>query len=234
VDLYPSIDLRGGKCVRLVQGDFDRETVYGDDPIAVAKHYAAAGATWIHVVDLDAARRRGADNRDLVLAIAAATPARVQVGGGITDVSLLDEGVERVVFGSLALSDPAAVRGFIEAWSGRVAVAADHWAGDVRDHAWETSTGLDLRDFVRGFDSEKLGAFLITDVQRDGMLAGPDVDRYREIAALSVAPVLASGGVSSLDDLRALADTGVAGAIVGTALYEGRFTIDEALAASAR
>lgn len=232
MELYPSIDIRNGKCVRLVQGDFDRETIYEDDPVAIAKRYDDAGAKWIHVVDLDAARRQGS-NRDLVVEIARSTNARVQVGGGITDTELLDAGVDRVVFGSYALSTPVAVRAFVELLPGRIVVAADHWDGEVRDHAWETATGLDIGDLVRVYNTAELGAFVITNVARDGMLEGPDVDRYRDLVELSVAPIIASGGVSSLDDIRALAHTGVAGVIVGKALYEGRFTVDEALAACA-
>jgi phosphoribosylformimino-5-aminoimidazole carboxamide ribotide isomerase len=232
MELYPAIDIRGGMYVRLEQGDFAKATVYGDDPLQVAHRYAEAGASWIHVVDLDAASKRGS-NRDLVIEIAASVLARVQTGGGITDPELLDHGIARIVFGSYALSTPVTVRALIEAMPGKIAVAADHWGGDVRDHAWSTPTGLDLRDLVRTFNTEELGALIVTDISRDGMLEGPDTDRYRELVELCVAPVIASGGVGTLDHLRALRDTGVDGAIVGKALYEGRFTIEEAIAACA-
>jgi phosphoribosylformimino-5-aminoimidazole carboxamide ribotide isomerase len=230
MQLYPAIDIRGGACVRLQQGDFAKETVYSADPLEVAKRYEEAGARWIHVVDLDAAAKRGS-NRDLIIEIAASVGARVQTGGGITDPELLRHGISRIVFGSYALSTPVMVRAFIELMPGKIAVAADHWDGDVRDHAWTKPTGLDLRDLLRTFNTEELGAFIVTDISRDGMLEGPDTDRYRDVVDLSVAPVIASGGVGTLDHLRALRDTGVEGVIVGKALYEGRFTVEEAIAA---
>jgi phosphoribosylformimino-5-aminoimidazole carboxamide ribotide isomerase len=232
MELYPAIDIRRGKCVRLEQGDFAKATVYSDDPLDVAKRFEAAGARWIHVVDLDAARKRHS-NRELVIEIAKSVKARVQTGGGIKDPDLLDHGIARVVFGSYALSSPVMVRAYIEMAPGKIAVAADHWDGDVRDHAWTKPTGLALRDLIRTFNTDELGAFVVTDISRDGMLEGPDTARYRELVELSVAPVIASGGVGTLDHLRALRDTGVEGAIVGKALYEGRFTLEEALGACA-
>jgi phosphoribosylformimino-5-aminoimidazole carboxamide ribotide isomerase len=228
IDLYPAIDIRGGRCVRLVQGDFDRETVYGDDPIAIAKEYETAGARWIHVVDLDAARRQGS-NRAVIEATAAAVDVQVQTGGGVRDGSLLGRGVARVVFGSAALVDPAMVTEVAHGHPGGVAVGLDHRDGEVRVRGWEEGSGRRLDDIVAEFTGAGVAAFVVTDIGRDGMLAGPDVDGLRMLAARTPVPVIASGGVGTLDDLRMLTETGVAGVIVGKALYERRFTVEQAL-----
>jgi len=231
-DLYPSIDLRGGRVVRLHQGDFDRETVYGDDPIAVARSFEAAGAHWIHVVDLDAARRDGS-NRELVTAIAAAVDVPVQAGGGVRDGSLLDEGVERVVVGSAAVEDPELVRSMAERWPNRVAVGLDHWDGEVRVRGWEQGSGRQLREVAAGLALRGVAAFVVTDISRDATLGGPDLDGLTRLQASTPVPVIASGGVGTLDDLAALRSLGVAGAIVGKALYEGVFSVEEAVRACA-
>lgn len=228
MDLYPAIDLRGGRCVRLVQGDFAQETVYGDDPVAVAKGFAAAGAPWIHVVDLDAARRQGS-NRGVVEAVAGAVGVPVQTGGGVRDGSLLATGVRRIVLGSVALDDPDVVDQLAAAHPGRVAVGLDHRDGEVRVRGWEQGSGARLLDLVERFAGVGVAAIVVTDIGRDGMLTGPDVAGYRTLVAATDVPVIASGGVGTLDDLRVLRDTGVAGVIVGKALYEGRFTVEEAL-----
>jgi phosphoribosylformimino-5-aminoimidazole carboxamide ribotide isomerase len=232
MDLYPAIDLRGAHVVRLLQGDFERETVYGDDPVLVANAYADAGAPWVHIVDLDAARRSGS-NRDLVVAVAAAVSIPVQSGGGVRDASLLADGVTRVVVGSAAVEDPSVVRTLATEWPDQVAVGLDHWAGEVRTRGWQEGSGRQLLDLVDELGMPGVGAFVVTDIARDGVLEGPDLDGYRALVARTRVPVIASGGVGSLDDLRALAGSGVAGAIVGKALYEGRFTVEEAVAACA-
>ena len=229
MDLYPAIDLRRGRVVRLRQGDFSDETVYGDDPIAVAKEFEAAGARWIHVVDLDSARGDGS-NRDVFVAIARAVNASVQTGGGVRDGSLLDDGVARVVVGSMAVTDPDATSALIAAHPGCVAVGLDHRDGRVLTRGWEQRSDRDVRDVAAALASPDLAAFVVTDVSRDAMLQGPDVEGLTALAAATPVPVIASGGVSSLDDVRALRATGVAGAIVGKALYEKRFTVADALA----
>jgi phosphoribosylformimino-5-aminoimidazole carboxamide ribotide isomerase len=231
-DIYPSIDLRGGRVVRLHQGDFDRETVYGDDPIAVARAFETAGARWIHVVDLDAARRDGS-NRELVTAIAASVDVPVQTGGGVRDGSLLDGGIERVVVGSAAVEDPALVRSMAERWPNRVAVGLDHWDGEVRVRGWEQGSGRRLFDVAAELALPGVAAFVVTDISRDATLGGPDLDGLKFLQAATSVPVIASGGVGTLDDLGALRSLGVAGAIVGKAIYDGRFTVEEALRACA-
>jgi phosphoribosylformimino-5-aminoimidazole carboxamide ribotide isomerase len=231
-DLYPSIDLRGGRVVRLHQGDFDRETVYGDDPIAVARSFEAAGARWIHVVDLDAARRDGS-NRDLVVAIASSVSVPVQSGGGVRDGSLLDEGVARVVVGSVAIEEPEVVRSMAERWPERVAVGLDHRDGEVHYRGWEQGSGRQLLDVASELAIPGVAAFLVTEISRDATMAGPDTEGLGKLLASTSVPVIASGGVGSLDDLVALRSSGVAGVIVGKAIYEGRFKVEEAVLACA-
>lgn len=232
IDLYPAIDLRGGRCVRLHQGDFDHETVYGDDPVAQAKRFAEAGAAWIHVVDLDASRGQGS-NRDAVLAIAGAVdPVRVQTGGGVRDGSLLADGVARVVVASIAIADPHSVARLIEQNPGRVAIGLDHWEGEIRTRGWEERSGTKLLDAVSWPEFTGAAGLVVTNIAKDATLEGPDVEGLAAVVDATSIPVIASGGVGTLDDIRRLAgSTGVAGVIVGKALYEGRFTVEEALVA---
>ncbi|MDP9463195.1 MAG: HisA/HisF-related TIM barrel protein [Actinomycetota bacterium] len=232
VELFPAIDLRDGQVVRLVQGDYGNETVYGNDPVAVARSFADAGASWIHVVDLDAARSGSPQNRPVVAAIAAAIAGRAQVqtGGGVralADVQLLaDAGVARVVMGSAAVQYPELVDA--AALVIAVAVGLDHRDGEVAIHGWTEGSGVSLDEALGWFPAAS--AFVITDITRDGMLEGPDVEGLAAAAARSTAPVIASGGVSSLADIAALANVaGIAGIITWKALYEGRFTVAEAL-----
>jgi phosphoribosylformimino-5-aminoimidazole carboxamide ribotide isomerase len=232
VQLFPAIDLRGGRVVRLQQGDYDQETVYGDDPVAVARAFEAAGAPWIHVVDLDAARRAGS-NRAVVVDVAHAVSVPVQTGGGVRDGSLLDEGVARVVVGSAAVEDPELVRRLASEYPDRVAVGLDHRDGEVRVRGWEQGSGRNLLDLVEELALPGVGAFVITDISRDAMLGGPDVKGLTTVRQRTAVPVIASGGVGSIADITALRDTGVAGVIVGKAIYEKRFTVEEAVAACA-
>jgi phosphoribosylformimino-5-aminoimidazole carboxamide ribotide isomerase len=242
VDLYPAIDLRGGRCVRLHQGDYDQETVYGDDPLEQAQAFASAGAPWIHVVDLDAARTGDPANRPVIRALAASVGVPVQTGGGVRTEAdaddLLDAGVARVVIGSAAVEDPSLVERLASRHPGRVAVGLDHRDGEVRTRGWKEGSGRRLHDLVGELSSGGVAAFVVTDIARDGVLQGADVDGYAALLAATSVPVIASGGVGSLDDLRALDRLDVdgrrlAGAITGKALYEGRFTVAEALAAVA-
>jgi len=241
MDLYPAIDLRGGRAVRLYQGDYDRETVYNDDPVAQAQAFAAEGARWIHVVDLDAARSGRPVNRDVIGAIAAAVDVPIQTGGGVRDEDaadeLLDAGVTRVVLGTAALEQPALVRRL--AGRMRVAVGLDARGREVAVRGWEKGSGRDLLDVAREFADCGVDALVVTEIGRDGTLEGPDLEGLGEVLAASEVPVIASGGVGSLADLTALAGLEVegrrlSGAIVGRALYEGAFTLTDALAAARR
>jgi phosphoribosylformimino-5-aminoimidazole carboxamide ribotide isomerase len=231
MELYPAIDLRGGRCVRLYQGDFDQETVYGDDPVGQATRFAEAGAPWVHVVDLDASRGQGA-NRDVVTAVAAAIgPVRVQTGGGVRDGSLLADGVARIVLGSLAVNERERAAELVERHPGQVAIGLDHWDGEIRTRGWEERSGVQLLDAVGWPEFARAAALVVTNIAKDATLEGPDLDGLANVVRATTIPVIASGGVGSLDDLHALTNTGVEGVIVGKALYEGRFTIEEALAA---
>ncbi|HLT69828.1 MAG TPA: 1-(5-phosphoribosyl)-5-[(5-phosphoribosylamino)methylideneamino]imidazole-4-carboxamide isomerase [Acidimicrobiales bacterium] len=237
-ELYPAIDLRGGRCVRLYQGDFARETVYGEDPVAQARAFVAAGARWLHVVDLDAARTGTAANREVVAAIAAAVDVPVQAGGGVRDDeaadALLAAGVRRVVVGTAALDDPDWVRRLADRHPGRVAVGLDARGREVAVRGWTEGSGQDLVEVARRFDDAGVAALVVTEIGRDGTLAGPDLDQLAAVLAATRLDVVASGGVGSLDDLRALAGLEVggrrlAGAIVGRALYEGAFPLSAAV-----
>jgi phosphoribosylformimino-5-aminoimidazole carboxamide ribotide isomerase len=234
VELYPAIDLREGRVVRLSQGDYAAETVYGDDPVAVAAGFAGAGAPWVHVVDLDAARTGDPVNRPVVASIARALEgrARLQTGGGVRSVAdaeaLAAAGVARVVMGSAAVRDPALVA--VASSVLPVAVGLDHRGGELAVHGWTEGSGVALAAALGMFPTA--AAFVITDIARDGMLVGPDVEGLAAAAQATDVPVIASGGVASLADLAVLAGVpGLAGVITGKALYEGRFTVAEALAA---
>jgi phosphoribosylformimino-5-aminoimidazole carboxamide ribotide isomerase len=233
-DLYPAIDLRGGKVVRLAKGDYAAETIYGDDPVTAALRFTDAGAPWVHVVDLDAARSGDPVNRPVVAAIAAALDgrARLQTGGGVRTVADAEElaraGVDRVVMGSAAIADPSTVTAASSVIS--VAVGLDHRDGEIAVHGWTEGSGVRLDDAFGRFP--EAAAFVITDISRDGMLAGPDVEGLAAAVAATSVPVIASGGVASIDDIVALAAIrGLGGIITGKAIYERRFTVAEALTA---
>lgn len=240
MDLYPAIDLRGGRAVRLHQGDYARETVYGDDPVAVALGFAAAGARWIHVVDLDAARSGAPVHRTVVGAIAAAVAphgVQVQSGGGVRSeeaaAGLADVGVARVVIGTAAMEDPALVRRI--AARQPAAVGLDGRSGVVAVRGWLEAGGASVLDVLPRFEDAGVAAVVITEIAVDGTLAGPDLTGLVAALERTALPIVASGGVGTLDDLAALRDLSgagrrLAGAITGKALYEGRFTVADALA----
>jgi phosphoribosylformimino-5-aminoimidazole carboxamide ribotide isomerase len=232
VILYPAIDLLDGEVVRLRQGEYGDSTVYGSDPVEVARGFVDAGATWVHMVDLDAARSGRAHNRGLIGGVAAALAGRasVQVGGGVRTVDdareLRDAGVARVVMGSAAVNDPP----LVERVAGvvPVAVGLDHRAGNIATHGWTESSGRMVLDVLADYPSAS--AFVITDISRDGMLVGPDVEGLVAAAAATGVPVIASGGVGTLAHLRELAAfPQLGGVIVGKAIYENRFTVAEAV-----
>ena len=246
MDLYPAIDLRDGRCVRLRQGSYDDETVYGSDPVAVAVGFASAGARWIHVVDLDAARTGSPQNRPVVGAIAEAVApsgVSVQSGGGVRSPdaasALWDLGVRRVVLGTAAVEDPALVTTLSSAHPGGVAVGIDTRDGEVAVRGWVAGGGLSAADLLARFADAGVTAVIVTDIGRDGMLAGPDVAGLGAVLDATDIDVIASGGVASAADIATLASMrgsggrGLAGAIVGKAIYEGRLSVEEGLAACA-
>jgi len=241
VIIYPAIDLRGGRVVRLTEGKFDQEKSYGDDPLAVAQGFKAAGATWLHVVDLDGAKDPAKRQTPLVEKLARESDLHVQTGGGIRDeaqvAALLAAGVQRVIVGSLAVRSPNLVRGWLQSFGPeKIILSPDvrlDGAGIPRIAAagWQETTGVALNDFLTGYLAVGLKHILCTDISRDGKLTGPNSALYAQLVKQFPSLALqASGGVSSLDDLRVLKTTGSAGAIVGRALYENKLTLQEALA----
>lgn len=233
--LYPAIDLMGGRCVRLRQGKFDEKTEYALDPVEQAQRYAAAGATNLHVVDLDGARDGNAKQTPLIARIVRECGLEVQVGGGIRSaeqaLALFEAGVARVVVGSLAVTQPEKMHELLEkVGPGRVTLAVDVADGEVATHGWTKGSGRSVNEVVESYRAEGLGHVLCTDIGRDGMLGGPNVDLYVSLqAAFPEMEIQASGGIGGLNDLVQLRAMGVKAAIIGKALYEGRFTIKEAL-----
>lgn len=235
--LLPAVDVAGGQAVRLVQGAAGSETGYGD-PVEAALAWQSAGAEWVHLVDLDAAFGRGS-NSELLAEVTGKLDIKVEMSGGIRDDASLERalstGCARVNIGTAAMENPDWVRLVIARHGMRIAVGLDVRGRTLAARGW-TQAGGDLYEALDRLDAEGCARYVITDVLKDGMLRGPNLDLYRDVCARTAAPVVASGGVSSLDDLRALAaltDVGVEGAIVGKALYAGAFTLGEALAAVA-
>lgn len=232
--LYPAIDLKDGQCVRLVRGDMDQATVFNDRPGDQARRFAAAGAAWLHVVDLNGAFEGRPVNADAVQDILTAGDLPVQLGGGIrtmqTIETWLEAGVSRVILGTVAVKDPALVREACRTWPGRVALGIDARGGRVAVEGWAEVSDIEARDLAVQFEDAGAAAIIYTDIDRDGVLQGPNVDATAALADAVTTPVIASGGVSSIDDLVALAAApGIAGAIVGRALYDGRVDLAAAL-----
>ena len=232
---YPAIDLKDGRCVRLVQGDMDRATVFGDDPAAQGRAFAAAGCEWIHVVDLNGAFAGRPVNADAVKGVIDAVDIPVQVGGGIRDLDRiadwLQKGAGRVVLGTLALHDPDLVAEACRRHPGRVAVGIDARDGRVAVEGWSQDSGVDVMELARAMEGAGAAALIHTDIARDGVLGGPNVEAMIALVEAVSLPVIASGGVASMDDIRALKRTGVlAGVICGRALYDGRIDPAEAAA----
>ncbi|RVV99342.1 1-(5-phosphoribosyl)-5-[(5-phosphoribosylamino)methylideneamino]imidazole-4-carboxamide isomerase [Mesobaculum littorinae] len=236
--LYPAIDLKDGHCVRLLRGDMGSATVFGEDPAAQARSFAEAGCDWLHLVDLNGAFEGRPVNAAAVEAILAAVEVPVQLGGGLRDMATieawLDRGVARVILGTVAVEDPDLVRAAARAFPGRVAVGLDARSGKVATRGWAEETDVDATDLAQSFEDAGVAAIIYTDIDRDGAMAGPNVLATEALARAVSIPVIASGGVSSMDDLTALRDTGViAGAISGRALYDGALDLRAALDALA-
>ena len=233
--LYPAIDLKDGACVRLQRGEMDRATVFNDDPGAQAKQFADAGCDWIHVVDLNGAFEGKPVNAEAVDAILAAVDVPVQLGGGIRSLDIaadwLDRGVRRIVLGTVAVKDPDMVIEACRRWPDRVAVGIDARGGFVAAEGWAEQSTLSVSELAGRFEDVGVAAIVYTDIDRDGMMQGVDVAATAALAAETAIPVIASGGIASIDDLRALRARGnIAGAISGRALYDGRLDIGVALA----
>jgi phosphoribosylformimino-5-aminoimidazole carboxamide ribotide isomerase len=231
--VIPAIDLRGGLCVRLRQGDYGQETVFGDDPAEMAARFEGEGAASIHLVDLDGAKTGSPVNITSVQRIMARIKIPCQLGGGIRDqatiAAWLDAGVDRVIVGTQALRDPDWFRTMTHRYPHRLVLGLDARAGKVAAEGWLETSTVDAVELARRFDDSPLAAIVYTDIARDGTLDGPNLQATRELAESVKAPVIASGGVGSLEDLDLLAALPIAGCIVGRAIYEGKFTLAEAI-----
>lgn len=234
--IYPAIDMRGGKCVRLLQGDYNQETVYGDSPLEMAKIFAEDGASWIHMVDLDGAKQGKRVNHQHVLEVKNNLQVNVQIGGGIRtedDVQFyINNGIGRVILGSAALTNPSFVEKMIQTYRDKIAIGIDAKDGYVATEGWLNTSTVKATDLGKKLAEMGAGVFIFTDIATDGMLSGPNVEAIVEMAKVTGKQVIASGGVSKLSDLQTLAtykENGVAGAIVGKALYTNQFTVSEAL-----
>jgi phosphoribosylformimino-5-aminoimidazole carboxamide ribotide isomerase len=232
--LYPAIDLKGGQCVRLRRGDMNRATVFNTDPAAQARAFVEAGARWLHLVDLDGALAGKAENEAAVRAILAAVSVPVQLGGGIRDreaiARWLDAGMARVILGTAALVNPELVKAACREFPRRIAVGIDARQGKVAVRGWVETSEVTALDLARRFEDAGVAALVYTDIERDGMMQGVNIEATAALAEVIGIPVIASGGVSSLDDVRALRRRQIPGAILGRALYEGRIDLAEALA----
>ena len=239
--VFPAIDLKQGQVVRLAEGDMARATVYGDDPAAQAVLFAEAGAQHLHVVDLDGSFAGRAENREAVEAILKAFPGHVQLGGGIRDAVAVDGwfdlGVARVVMGTAALKNPEFVKDMARAYPGVIVVAVDARDGMVATEGWAELSDVSITDMARRFEDAGVASLLFTDIGRDGMLKGCNIEATVDLARRTDLPVIASGGVKGLDDIRMLslyAADGIEGVITGRALYDGRLDLAAAIAMAAR
>ena len=233
--LYPAIDLKDGQAVRLVHGEMASATVFNDDPAAQARTFAAAGCEWLHLVDLNGAFAGAPVNADVVEAILGAVDIPVQLGGGIRDIDTIEawlsKGLSRVILGTVAVEAPELVREAVRAFPGKVAVGIDARGGRVATRGWAEETEMTATDLARRFEDAGVAAIIYTDIDRDGAMGGPNVEATAALAAAVSIPIVASGGVSCLNDLAALkARGGIAGAISGRALYDGAIDLGEALA----
>ncbi|MFC3886586.1 1-(5-phosphoribosyl)-5-[(5-phosphoribosylamino)methylideneamino]imidazole-4-carboxamide isomerase [Bacillus songklensis] len=234
--IYPAIDMRGGKCVRLLQGDYDQETVYGDSPVDMAANFAKAGASWIHMVDLDGAKKGQRVNDQFVVDVKKQLGVQVQIGGGIRkeeDVAYyLEQGIDRVILGSAAISHPEFVKKMLREYGSRIAIGIDARDGYVATEGWLETSNVKATELGQRLADAGAETFIFTDIATDGMLSGPNIPAIVEMAKATSKQVIASGGVSTIGDLLALKRheaEGVAGAIVGKALYTQQFTLAEAL-----
>jgi phosphoribosylformimino-5-aminoimidazole carboxamide ribotide isomerase len=238
MQIWPAIDLLGGKCVRLEQGDYRRETVFADDPALVAAEFQRQGARHLHLVDLDGARAGKPVNLDAVRGILAAVTMECELGGGIRDETtidvLLELGLSRLVLGTSALKRSDWFRDMCAKYPGRLVLGVDARDGMVATDGWLETSSVAAVDLVRQFADDPLAAIIYTDIATDGMLQGPNVSAMRAMQQATEHPVIASGGVTSSDDVAELASTGLAGSIVGRALYVGTLTLPDALAAARR
>lgn len=233
ITIYPAIDMRAGNCVRLLQGDYNQETIYGDSPLDMAKRFVADGAEWVHMVDLDGAKDGKRVNDRFVIEAAQQLRVKIQIGGGIRSeqdiLHYIENGVARVIIGSIAVSNPEFALTMIKKYGSQIAVGIDAKNGYVATHGWLDTSEVRAVELGKRFAEAGAETFIFTDIATDGTLTGPNIAAVCELAEVTGKNVIASGGVSSLADLQALNAVAVEGAIVGKALYEKRFTLKEAL-----
>jgi len=236
--LYPAIDIRGGRCVRLIEGDFDRETMYHSDPSLAARRWVEAGAEWLHVVDLDGAVAGRPINSQAIAQIRAMVDVPIQLGGGLRLLTNLEDafsaGIDRVILGTVALRDPELVTNAAARWGDRIAVALDARDGRLAIDGWLGQTDTRAVEVAKRLARSRVRHFIYTDIGRDGTLTGPNLQGLSELIEQIDADVTASGGIASLEDIKAVATVGASGAIVGRALYDGRVDLAEAVALCGR
>lgn len=231
--IFPAIDLFEGKAVRLLKGEYDRMTVYNDDPLSVARDFAAQGATCLHLVDLEGAKSGTTPNIDTIRRLAAETELFTEVGGGIRSMdtvrTYLTAGVDRVILGTAAVKDESFLKEAVAAYGERIAVGVDIRDGKVAIHGWTETSGIDAMDFMAHLEEIGVGTVICTDISRDGAMAGTNHDLYRQLSERFSLQIIASGGVSSIEDVRELAERNLYGAIIGKAYYTGAISLREAI-----
>lgn len=236
MQIWPAIDLRGGNCVRLLQGDYRRETVFGTDPAAMARRWVSEGAKCLHLVDLDGARDGRSVNREAVAAIVQAVDVPCELGGGIRDEAtirdLLSLGLSRLVIGTKALKEPEWFGDMCRQFPSQLAVGIDARNGRVATEGWLEVSQIAATELARALAGEPIAAIIYTDIAKDGMLSGPNLEAMAEMQRAVPVPVIASGGVTTVDDVRQLARLGLAGCIIGRAFYEGTLTLADAITAA--
>jgi phosphoribosylformimino-5-aminoimidazole carboxamide ribotide isomerase len=236
--IIPAIDLRNGKCVRLIQGRYNHQITYRDDPVEQAKEFILAGAKWLHIVDLDGAKAGKPVNTDTISAIAALGQLKIEVGGGLREEAsikqLLDMGIERVIIGTKAVSDFEWFSKMAEKYSGKIVLGLDARDDKIAMDGWTKNTSELLLEFAINAAKLPLAAIIYTDITKDGMMAGPNLERTKTLAEAVRIPVIASGGVREIDDIKKLAELGVEAVIIGRALYEGKLNLTEAIEAALR
>lgn len=236
MQIWPAIDICGGKCVRLRQGDFARETVFGDDPLAMARRWVTAGATRLHLVDLDGARDGQGTNHELIQQIANQSGVPCQLGGGIRDEGtiqkLLDSGLTQLVIGTRALKEPEWFRSVCQQFPGRLAIGVDARDGLVATDGWLETSQMDAVELARTMRDLPVAAIIYTDIARDGMMQGPNLVAMSDMNQATTIPVIASGGVTTIEDVQKLAELELSGCIIGRALYEGTLNLSDAITAS--
>jgi phosphoribosylformimino-5-aminoimidazole carboxamide ribotide isomerase len=234
--IIPAIDIIGGKCVRLIQGQYDRQITYENDPVKKAQEFSLAGAEWLHIVDLDGAKIGRAVNTDTISAISALGKLKIEVGGGIRDEAsikqLLDIDVERVIIGTKAVSDFEWFREMAEKFSGKIVLGLDARGSKVATHGWTQDSPKNLLEFATEAAKLPLAAIIYTDITKDGMMSGPNFERTEALVEAVKVPVIASGGVREISDIRKLAELGVVAAIIGRSLYEGTLKLSDAINAA--